>query len=165
MDRQPQTDPDTTAVRPALADDLLEPTPYADDDLLADEEFMAPGGARPSRLTRVLLALLLLAVGVLVGAQLAKVAGTSANASGAAAGQSRRFGASGTGTASGRPSAGTFAGASAPAAQGEVSSVRAHTLVVQDAGAGRTVTFTDATPVTEPYGHGKLAAGVSVGGW
>ena len=47
-----------------------------------------------------------------------------------------------------------------------MSSVRAHTLVLKDAGVIRTVTFTDATPVTQPYGHAKLAVGdvVSVSG-
>lgn len=144
-----EADPDQTAVRPALADDLLAPAPYADDDPLDDEDLLTPGGRRPSRLTRLLLALLILAVGVFVGVQLARVAGGSLSSrSGAAA------------AAGAAPS--SALGSPAPAASGEVSAIRAHTLVLLDQGASRTVTFTDDTTVTKPYGRGALGVGDAV---
>jgi hypothetical protein len=167
-DRQHVTDdPETTAVRPALSDDLLDRPPSAEDDALADDEFMAPGGRRPSRLTRVLLALLILAVGVFVGVQVGKLTGGStAGAAGAAGtGQARRFGAAGAGsTGAGGGTAGprAGAGASAPTAEGAVSRLKAHTLVLTGQGAAQTVTFTDATTVTAPYGHRTLVVGDAV---
>lgn len=147
-------DSDETAVRPALADDLLEPAPYADDDLLEDEEFLAPGGPRPSRLTRVLLALLVLGVGVLLGVQLGLAGGS---------GQSRRSGTpAGAASAGGSAAPRSTLGSATPAGSGEVSSVKAHTLVLAEQGTSRTVTFTDDTTVTEAYGHGRLAVGDAV---
>jgi hypothetical protein len=140
----------------ALPDDDL-------DDL--DEELLAPGGRRPSLLTRILLALLICAVGVFIGVQVARLAGGSAaGAAGAgASGQSRRFGppaaGSSGGTAAPRAASGS---AAAPAATGEVSTVKAHTLVLVDEGTSRTVTFTDETTVTQPYGHGALGVGDAV---
>ncbi|MGI3784062.1 MAG: DUF5666 domain-containing protein [Janthinobacterium lividum] len=147
-------DPDRTAVRPGLADDLLEPVPYADDDLLQDEEFMAPGGPRPSRVTRVLLALLILGVGVLLGVQLG-LAGGSAPAR-------RSAPPAGTATAGGSVAARSTLGSSTPAGSGEVSSLGAHTLVLSDQGTSQRVTFTDDTTVTETLGHGALAVGDAV---
>ena len=139
--------------RPALADDLLETSPSAssapfpdDEDELSDEEFLTPGGARPSRLTRLLIALLICAVGVFIGVQVGKVAG------GPVSGASR---AGRSGSAAPRAAGGS----AAPAAQGEVSSVKAHTLVLADQGGSRTVTFTDDTTLTKPYAHGALGAG------
>jgi hypothetical protein len=164
-DRQhpPLDDPDATAVRPALADDLLTPSPYADDDALADEELLAPGGPTTSRLTRVLLALLICAVGVFIGVHVARLAGATSGSAAAASGQSRRFGPPGAG-ASGAGSAAPrqALGSSAPAATGEISSIKAHTLVLVDQGSRQTVTFTDATTVTEPYAHARLGAGDAV---
>ena len=144
-------DPAVDRTRPALADDLLDtsPTPAPlpdDDDTFADEEFLTPGGARPSRLTRLLLALLICAVGVFVGVQVGKVAGGAESG----AGRPGRSGAAAPRAAG---------GSAAPAAQGEVSSVKAHTLVLADQGASRTVTFTDDTTVTKPYAHGALGVG------
>jgi hypothetical protein len=171
-DRQhPPDDADATAVRPGLADDLLAPSAVPDDgpggpvdDGLDDDELLVPGGQRPSRVTRFLLALLICAVGVFVGVQVARFAGVPASgAAGGASGQSRRFGppgagATGGGTAAARPTAGS----SAPAATGQVSAVKAHTLVVVDQGTRRTVTFTDDTTVTTTYGHGALGVGDAV---
>jgi hypothetical protein len=162
--QHPPDDADATSVRPALADDLLQPAPLPDDDALDDDEFLTPGGRRPSRVTRILLALLICAVGVFIGVQVAKLSGASTTgAAGAAAGQSRRFGppgagASGAGTGAPR----SAAGSSAPAAAGEGSSVKAHTLVLVDQGTRRTVTFTDDTTVTKAYGHGALGTGDTV---
>ncbi len=160
-DRQPapertgtETDTDTdtdTAVRPALADDLLAPLPYPDDDALADEDLLVVGGQRPSRLTRVLLALLILAVGIFVGVQVARFAGASGGGATAAR-------ASAGGSAVPRPASGS----PAPAAAGEVSSIKAHTLVLTGQGASETVTFTDDTTVTQPYGHRALGVGDAV---
>ncbi|GAB2580583.1 DUF5666 domain-containing protein [Microlunatus antarcticus] len=133
--------------------DRQAPPPYSDDDDGLDEELLLSAGRRPSLLTRVLLGLLILAVGVFVGVQVARVAGGSAGAAGAGAGQARRSGAAGS-TA---PRAG--AASTAPAAAGEVTAIKAHTLVLADQGASRTVTFTDTTTVTEPYAHGELAVG------
>jgi hypothetical protein len=152
-DRQaPTDDPDATAVRPALADDLLEPPPFSDDEDGLDEELLASSGRRPSLLTRVLLGLLICAVGVFVGVQVARVAAGPATASAGAAG-ARRAGAAGTAAPR------TGLGSPTPAAAGEVTAVKAHTLVLADHGAGRTVTFTGTTTVTEPYAHGKLGIG------
>lgn len=172
-DRQhPADDADATTVRPALADDLLQPAPDGDtagldapdDDAFDDDEFLAPGGRRPSRVTRILLALLICAVGVFIGVQVAKLSGAStAGAAGAgAAGQSRRFGPPGAGASSTSTAGPRPVGSSAPAATGEVSSIKAHTLVLVDQGARRTVTFTDDTTVTKPYGHDALGAGDAV---
>jgi hypothetical protein len=148
--QRPTDDPDATTVRPALADDLLDPAPRPDDDdAFADEEFLTPGGRRPSRLTRILLALLICAVGVFIGVQVGKVAGGSG---------SRAAGPSRSGTAAPRAAGGS----SAPAAQGEVTSVKAHTLVLADQGTNRMVTFTDDTAVTKPYAHGALGVGDAV---
>src|SRR3954466_1966692 len=142
--QHPHDDADATAVRPALVDDLLGPSasaestgstgstattgpatpPYGpppDDDLMADEEFLTPGGQRPSRLTRLLLALLILAVGILVGVQLGKVAGGSAASpsGGAGAGQLRRFGPPGAGSPGGGSAAPrSTLGSSGPAVLG-----------------------------------------------
>lgn len=173
-------DTDRTAVRPALADDLLGPSspggapafagpaagPPPDDDLLADEEFLTPGGARPSRLTRALLVLLILAVGVLIGVQLGKASGgSSASAAGAGTGQSRRFGPPGAGAPGGSGSAAprSTLGSSAPAVTGTVTSAKSHTLLVKGAdGATRTVTYTDDTTVTKPYAAGPVGVGDAV---
>lgn len=164
--RQPATDdPDATAVRPALADDLLEPPPFPDDDgALNDEEFLTPGGGRPSRVTRLLVALLICAVGVFIGVQVGKLAGGSTAGTAGAAGssQSRRFGSGGAGASGGTAAPRPAGGSSAPAAQGEVSAVKAHTLVLADQGASQTVTFTDDTTVTKPYAHGALGVGDAV---
>jgi hypothetical protein len=136
-----------------------------DDDL--DEELLSPGGRRPSLVTRILLALLICAVGVFIGVQVARLAGGSATgAAGAdATGQSRRFGPPGAGSSGGAAAAAPRAAsgsAAAPVATGEISRVRAHALVLVDQGASRTVTFTDDTTVTQPYGHGALGVGDAV---
>jgi len=163
-DRQhPLDDPEATAVRPALADDLLAPTPYPDDDGLGDEDLLAPGGPRTSRVTRVLLALLICAVGVFIGVHVAKLAGATTGSAAGASGQSRRFGPPGAGSSGASTAAPRQAlGSSAPAATGEISSVKSHTLVLVDQGSRQTVTFTDATTVTEPYAHTRLGAGDAV---
>jgi hypothetical protein len=185
--QHPHDDADATAVRPALVDDLLGPsasaestgstgstattgpatTPYGpppDDDLMADEEFLTPGGQRPSRLTRLLLALLILAVGILVGVQLGKAAGGSATSAPSSAGQSRRFGPpGGSPGGGGSPAPRSTLGSSAPAVLGTVTSAKSHALVVKDAdGLSHTVTFTDATTVTKAYGSGALGVGDAV---
>jgi hypothetical protein len=158
-------DLDTTTVRPALADDLLAAPAY-DDDELTDDELLAPGGQRPSRLTRFLLALLICAVGVFIGVQVARLAGVGSSARAAAgSSQSRRFGppgaaASGTGTGTAAPRQGL--GSSAPVASGEISAVQAHSLVLLDQGARQSVTFTDDTTVTAPYAHARLVKGDAV---
>jgi hypothetical protein len=162
----PPGDPDRTAVRPALADDLLEPRTYDDADFLADEELLAVGGRSSNRVTRLLLALLVLGVGILLGVQLGLANGSSVRSPAVGAGgtsqpgRSGPAGASPTGSGSAAPRS-PF-GSSAPAARGEVSSVRAHTLVLVDQGASQTVTFTDDTTVTKPYGRGALTAGDAV---
>jgi hypothetical protein len=160
----PDADLETTAVRPALADDLLATPAYADDDELTEEELLSPGGQRPSRVTRLLLALLILAVGIFIGVQVARLAGTAGGATGAAAsGQSRRFGPPGAGASGGGTAASRAAsGSSAPAASGEISTIKAHTLVLVDQGARQSVTFTDATTVTAPYAHDRLVKGDAV---
>src|SRR4051794_21194175 len=182
--QHPHDDADATGVRPALVDDLLGPsasagspaiattdpatTPYGpppDDDLMTDEEFLTPGGQRPSRLTRVLLVLLILAVGILVGVQLGKAAGGSTASAPGGTGQSRRFGPPGAGSPGGGGSAAprSTLGSSAPAVLGTVTSAKSHSLVVKDAdGVSHTVTLTDATTVTKPYSSGALGAGDAV---
>src|SRR3954447_24225920 len=146
--QHPHDDADATGVRPALVDDLLGPsasagspaiattgpatTPYGpppDDDLMADEEFLTPGGQRPSRLTRILLVLLILAVGILVGVQLGKAAGGSATSAPSSAGQSRRFGPpGGSPGGGGSPALRSTLGSSAPAVLGTVTSAKSHAL-------------------------------------
>lgn len=186
--RQLPDDTDRTAVRPALADDLLgrgsaDPaapapvgpastsappgtTPPPDDDLLADEEFLTRGGQRPSRLTRALLVLLILAVGLLIGVQVGKAAGGSAAAgAGAGAGQSRRFGPPRAGASGGGSSAAprSTLGSTAPAVTGTVTSAKNHLLLVKGAdGATHPVTYTDDTTVTKPYAAGAIGAGDAV---
>jgi uncharacterized protein DUF5666 len=161
---QPQGHPDldTTAVRPALADDLLKPRTYDDADFLADEELLAVGQRNPSRLTRVLLALLVLGVGILLGVQLGLANGSSPRSGTGGTSQSGRSGPAGARPAGGSAVPRSTLGSPAPAARGEVSSIRAHTLVLADQGATQTVTFTDDTTVTKPYGRGALAAGDAV---
>lgn len=145
----PPADGTDGRANPGVGDPGLEDPGVGDpawDDLDEDEEFRPQNSRRLTRLTAVLLAALLCAVGFFAGVQVQKLTGSSTT---------------GAARAGADQAPGGSAGAT-PAVTGTVSEVKGFDVTVTDAqGTDHAVTLTQKTTVTSAYQH-QLAVGDTV---